>query len=114
MLSKNEMLGAINAVRVHNSEKVIDFERSEITTNIEYIDDENDEYNVECVDMIGGDEGDGDYMECTIKVTRKEDNAVGFLTFYGYHDSWNDSYFHTIKQTVPEEKVIIVYTEIKS
>mgnify|MGYP000474000144 CR=1 FL=1 len=41
MLSKNEMLGAINAVRVHNSEKVIDFERSEITTNIEYIDDEN-------------------------------------------------------------------------
>lgn len=114
MLSKNEMLAAINAVRVYNSEKEIDFERSEITTNIEYIDDENNEYITECVDMIGGDEGDGDDMECTIKVTRKEDNAVGFLTFYGYHDSWSDSYFHTIKCTIPEEKVIIVYTEIKS
>lgn len=112
-LSKNEMLRAINAVRVHNSKKVIDFERSEITTNIEYLDDENDEYNVECVDTIGGNEGDGEDMECTIKVTRKEDNSFGYLTFYGYHNSWTDSYFHTIKCTEPKEKVIIVYTEIE-
>jgi hypothetical protein len=73
-LSKNEMLGAINAVRVHNSEKEIDFERSEITPNIEYIDDENDEYIIECVDMIGGNECDCEDMEFTIKVTRKQDN----------------------------------------
>ena len=48
-----------------------------------------------------------------LTIGRKEDNSIGYLTFYGYHNSWTDSYFHTIICTEPKEKVIIVYTEIE-
>ena len=112
-LSEDEMLEAINAIRIEQGERPIDFERSEMTSSIEYIEGENDEYIIEQAEMIGGYEGAGEDMECTLKITRKEDKVTSYLTFYGYHDSWSDSYFHTIKCTEPKEKVIIVYTEIE-
>lgn len=112
-LSKNEMLGAINAVRVHQGEKQIEFETSEISYIIEYVYGENDEYSIEQAEMIGGYEGAGEDMECTLKITRKEDKVTSYLTFYGHYDSWGESYFHTVKCTEPKEKVIIVYTEIE-
>lgn len=113
MLDKNEMLDAINSVRVSNDMRKIKFNSDQIDTDIEECEIENENYILEEVDKNGGYEGKGEEMDLTIKITRKLDSDYGFITFDGYYDSWDGSHYHTITQTKPVEQTIIVYQNIE-
>lgn len=108
-LEKEEMIKIITEFRESVNLEFIDLEDSEIDYGIIYSHGENNNYKIEIVDENGGYEGDGERMDFTLKITRKSDNTYGYLTFYGYYDSWNDCYYHTIKRTTPIEKTVIVY-----
>lgn len=112
-LTLKEMLEIITEVRDSEGYRYINLNTDDIDTSIEYSNCENSQYKIEVVDQNGGNEGDGEAMDCTIKVMRKSDDIFGFVTFYGHYDSWNDCYYYSKRKTEPKEKTIIVYESVK-
>jgi hypothetical protein len=112
-LTKEEMQNVINEIRCAEGGSELNFNTSEISTVVEYSDGENENFIIEKVDENGGYEGAGEDMSITFKITRKADEAIGYLTLEGYYSSWNDSYYHTVYASEPVEKTIIVYEKVK-
>ena len=108
-LTKEEMLEAINNTR----KRKIDFGTYEINDDVLYSDDENDNFKIIKVQETGGDEGDGEYMDFVFHITRKSDMVDGYIKFEGYHDSWSECYYHTIKVVQPKEVTVTIYEDIK-
>lgn len=113
MLRKEEMQNAINEIRYCEGCCQINFNSHEIDYQVEYSEGENENFIIEKVDVDGGYEGAGEDMSITFKITRKADEAIGYLTLEGYYSSWNDSYYHTVYASEPVEKTIIVYEKVK-
>jgi len=108
-LTKEEMLEAINDTR----KRKIDFKTYEINDDVLNSDDENDNFKIIKVQETGGYEGDGEYMDFVFHITRKSDTVDGYIKFEGYHNSWSDCYYHTIKVVQPREVTVTIYEEIK-
>jgi hypothetical protein len=111
-LTKEEMQNAINEIRCAEGGSELNFNTSEISVNAEYSDGENENFIIEKVDENGGYEGAGEEMSITFEITRKIDEAIGYLTLEGYYNSWADSYYHTVYASEPVQKTITVYEKL--
>ena len=111
-LTKEEMQNAINEIRCAEGGSELNFNTSEISVNAEYSDGENENFIIEKVDENGGYEGAGEEMSITFEITRKSDEAIGYLTLEGYYNSWSDSYYHTVYASEPVQKTITVYEKL--
>lgn len=108
-LTKEEMLEAINDVR----NRKINFKFFEIDEDVLYSNYENDNFKIIKVQETGGDEGDGEYMDVVFQIIRKSDMIDGYIKFEGYHNSWSECYYHTIKVVQPREVTVTIYEDIK-
>ena len=113
MLDKQEMVKAINEVRQDLGMNYISLENDEIDDCILYTEGSNKYYIIVKMQENGGYEGDGEYMDFTLKIERLSDGEFGYLTFEGRYDSWNDSVYNKFYVSTPVEKTITVYERIK-